>query len=59
MPQASWEALLITTTSSPNAASLGSLNLRRQKPRIRVATATDSVGELADEPIGKDSSDRV
>ena len=54
MRQASSKALLITTTSSPYLASVGSLNLRREEPRIRAPIGTDSVGELADEPIGED-----
>ena len=54
MPQVSWKALLITTTSSPDPASVGSLNVRREEPRIRVRMGTDSVGELVDEPIGED-----
>jgi hypothetical protein len=55
MPQARWKALLITTTSSLDSASVGSLNRRREEPKIRVPMSTDLVGELADEPIGDDS----
>jgi hypothetical protein len=44
---------LSTTTSSPDPATVGSLKVRREEPKIRARMGSDSVGELVDEPIGE------